>query len=90
MQAVIVRMTPEALRALLKLPEGTYIDRVEQPSERPGELLVRVAGMGRDLAPGQLLEQVTPIIYIETLADGRQIVSKVDWPCQPSLQDSAI
>ena len=48
----ILRVTPEALRELLYLPDGAILDDVDVPFNAPGTLLLKVSGAGWDTPEG--------------------------------------
>lgn len=77
--AAILRVTPEALAALLQLPPGAYIDDVYALHDTPGVLELRVRGAGWPSRPGQLLERRGGMVTQHYADDGSVTKIVIDW-----------
>lgn len=60
MKAAIFDCTPEFLAAVLRLPEGAYVDQVIAPHDRPGVLRIRCVGVGYEVTPGMTIPTIRP------------------------------
>jgi hypothetical protein len=69
-RAAILLVTPEALRTLLQLPPGTYVDSVNVPHNEPGRFEVRIRGAG----------WLTPLGGIIPYTTGRISMQHTDQP----------
>lgn len=74
----MLRLTPEALAALLQLPEGSYIDAVEARADTPGMLHLRLRGAGFEVRPGELIPRA-PAATVRMLSDGENRWPVIDW-----------
>lgn len=74
----ILRLTPEALAALLQLPQGSYIDAVAAHVEMPGMLHLRVRGAGYEVRPGEVIPRA-PAATVRMLSDGENRWPVIDW-----------
>lgn len=79
-QVALFEIQPEALRAMLGLPDGVIITGVREPIDKLGVLQVRVEGMGWWHREGNLLPATWPIVKMRPAGQGEQ-VPEVDWRC---------
>lgn len=76
-RVAILRVAPEILGELLKLPPGAYIDAVHAPHDQPGSLELRVRGAGWVTPLGNLIPKITGILRRYNAEDGTVLV--IDW-----------
>lgn len=78
-RAAILQMDPPALRELLQLPKGAYLDDVHVPHDRPGMLELRIRRAGWPTRPGEMLRRTIGTVTVTRDADGRELTRTVDW-----------
>lgn len=78
-RAAIVRFTPEALTALLQLPEGACIDAVQSRADEIGTIEVRIRGAGWPVVAGHIIRHVTPIITKRMSDDQTLSKCSLEW-----------
>lgn len=78
-RAAILVATPEALAELLQLPEGSHLDAVWAPHDRPGVLHLRIRGAGYPFTPGQHLVQRVGHVTRVQATDGTPGPVVIDW-----------
>lgn len=77
--AAILQIDPPALRELLQLPKGAYLDDVQVPHDRPGMLELRIRRAGWPTVPGEMLRRTIGTVTVTRDADGRVLTRTVDW-----------
>lgn len=76
----ILRMTPEALRNALQLPDGCEVVRVELEAGMRGVLRLMLEGAGWDTPEGGPVELAPHAIVTETRGpDGELLTRTIDW-----------
>jgi hypothetical protein len=85
----ILQVTPEVLCEVFQLPRGAYIDRVDNHSDHPGVLYLRIRGAGWPMTPGAFIPRATGQLTKAYGSDGKASGIVIDWglpshPRQPA------
>lgn len=76
----ILRLTPEAMRCLMQLPEGVEVVRVELEPGSRGVLQLMIEGAGWDTPEGNAVMPARPAIVTQHFdKDGALASSTIDW-----------
>lgn len=75
----ILMVAPEQLADLLQLPEGSCIDSVHAPHDRPGVLELRIRGAGWVTRAGDMIQKTTGIVTSYHAEDGSVLRHVIDW-----------
>lgn len=84
----LLRVTPEALRTLLQLPDATEIVRVELADGHRGVMHLMIEGAGWETEEGSPVMPADSAIITETVDAAGALVSRlVDWGFPTSRGD---
>ena len=76
MKRAIITIAPEAVRQILKLPEGAIFEEMRIPFGQPGVIEVKVSGVGWETPEGSHI-CMTEAATVEVGEDGEVI--NIDW-----------
>jgi len=63
MKMAILQVTPDFVRRLLQLPDGTIITGVRESFLRPGVLEVKIEGAGWEVSEGDIITIAPPGVF---------------------------
>jgi hypothetical protein len=75
----ILTVTPEALRAMLQLPDGVELVRVEMSQGQRGTLKLMIEGAGWDTPEGGFVQPALSAIITDVHEEGALVRRSIDW-----------